>query len=171
VCIFYSTVEHQKYSQYCGTVLAVSMQQDWLSFAKTWRKFLRRSIKLIFDNIYPLSVPSVLWRCWLGGGKGIRPVKNRVVICLERVADLHMAQLIPLPLTVSCSSKIQIGFTFLVLVTRVVPEKGPLNGCVCVRSSYVCFYHAYSICNSQYVWSVTSYFGRIACMVQMQLLV
>ena len=29
-------------------------------------------------------------------------------------ADLHTAQLMPLPLTVSCSSKIQIGFTFLV---------------------------------------------------------
>ena len=37
-----------------------------------------------------------------------------MVICLERGADLHMAQLMPLPLTVSCSSKIQIGFTFLV---------------------------------------------------------
>jgi len=37
-----------------------------------------------------------------------------VVICLERGADLHIAQLMPLPLTVSCSSKIQIGFTFLV---------------------------------------------------------
>jgi len=33
---------------------------------------------------------------------------------LERGADLHMAQLLPLPLTISCSSKIQIGFTFLV---------------------------------------------------------
>jgi len=33
-----------------------------------------------------------------------------VVICLERDADLHMAQLMPLPLTVSCFSKIQIGF-------------------------------------------------------------
>ena len=33
---------------------------------------------------------------------------------LERDADLHMAQLMPLPLTVSCFSKIQIGFTFLV---------------------------------------------------------
>jgi len=38
-----------------------------------------------------------------------------MVICLERVADLHMAQLMPLPLTVSCFSKIQIVFTFLVL--------------------------------------------------------
>jgi len=42
---------------------------------------------------------------WWGAG---------VVICLERDADLHMAQLMPLLLTVSCSSKIQIGFIFLV---------------------------------------------------------
>jgi len=65
-------------------------------------------------------LPSVLWRCWLGGRKGIRPVKKLewygtgMVIRLERIADLHMAQLIPLPLTVSCFSKIQIVFTFLV---------------------------------------------------------
>ena len=42
-----------------------------------------------------------------------------MVICLERGADLHMAQLIPLPLTVSCFSKIQIGFMFLVLAHLV----------------------------------------------------
>ena len=36
-----------------------------------------------------------------------------MVVCLERGADLHMAQLMPLPLIVSCFSKIQIGFTFL----------------------------------------------------------
>ena len=62
---------------------------------------------------------SVLWRCWLGGRKGIWPVKTDwwgtgMAICLEQGADLHMAQLMPLPLTVSCFSKIQIGFTFLV---------------------------------------------------------
>ena len=56
-----------------------------------------------------------------------------MVICLEQGADLHMAQLMPLPLTVSCFSKIQIGFAFLVLLTRVVPDKGLLNGCVCVN--------------------------------------
>jgi len=38
-----------------------------------------------------------------------------VVVCLEQDADLHMAQLMSLPLTVSCFSKIQNGFTFLVL--------------------------------------------------------
>jgi len=37
-----------------------------------------------------------------------------MVVCLEQGADLHMAQLMPLPLTVSCSRKIRIGFTFLV---------------------------------------------------------
>jgi len=55
-----------------------------------------------------------------------------VVICLELGADLHMAQLIPLILTVSCFLKIQIGLPFWYQLTRVVPEKGPLNGCVCV---------------------------------------
>jgi len=63
--------------------------------------------------------PSVLWRCWLHGRKGIRPVKTEwwgtgEVICLEWGADLHMVQLMPMPLTVSCLSKIQIDFTFLV---------------------------------------------------------
>ena len=43
-----------------------------------------------------------------------------MVIGLERGADLHMAQLMPLPLTVSCFSKIQTGFTFLVPVQRAV---------------------------------------------------
>jgi len=55
-----------------------------------------------------------------------------MAICLERGADLHMAKLMPLPLTVSCFSKIQIGFTFLVPAHPGSPEKGPLNVCVCV---------------------------------------
>jgi len=85
-----------------------------------------------------VQVPSVLWHCWLGGRKGIRPVKNSewwgagVVICLEWGADLHTAQLMPLPLTVSCFSKTQIGLPFWYRLTWVVPDKGPLNGCVCV---------------------------------------
>ena len=56
-----------------------------------------------------------------------------MVIYLERGAGLHMAQQIPLPLTVSCFSKIQIGFLpFWYQLTRVVPDKELLNGCVCV---------------------------------------
>ena len=66
-----------------------------------------------------------------------------MVNCLERGADLHMAQLMPLPLTVSCFSKIQIGFTFLVPARLGSPGKGPLNGCVCVCVC-VCMSHDYS---------------------------
>ena len=55
-----------------------------------------------------------------------------MVICLEQGADLRMAQLMPLPLTVSCFSKIQIGLPSWYRLTWVVVEKGPLNGCVCV---------------------------------------
>jgi len=56
-----------------------------------------------------------------------------MVICLERGADLHTAQLMPLPLSLSCFSKIQIGLPFWYRLTRVVLDKGPLNGCVCVQ--------------------------------------
>jgi len=46
-----------------------------------------------------------------------------MVICLERDADLHMAQLMPLPLIVSCFSKIQIGFICLVPADPGIPGK------------------------------------------------
>jgi len=56
-----------------------------------------------------------------------------VVICTEQRADLHMAQLMPLPLTVSCFSKIQIGFTFLVPAHLGSPrERAVKRVCVCV---------------------------------------
>ena len=50
-----------------------------------------------------------------------------MVICLEQGEDLHMAQLMPLPLTVSCFSKIQIGFTFLVPAHPGSPGKGAVK--------------------------------------------
>jgi len=60
---------------------------------------------------------------WWGAG---------VVICLERGADLHMAQLMPLLLTVSCFSRIQIGFTLLVPAHLGSPGKRAIKWvCVC----------------------------------------
>ena len=88
--------------------------------------------ELIYSTpLYLLAGPSVLWRCWLGSRRVIRPVKNWVVgwgagmvICLKRGADLYIAQMMPLPLTVSnCFSKTHISsFTFLLptRLTRVV---------------------------------------------------
>ena len=68
-----------------------------------------------------------------------------MVICLERGADLHTAQLMPLPLTVSRFGKIQIGFSFLVLAHLGSPgkravERGCVCVCVCVTLLYYCTY-------------------------------
>jgi len=63
---------------------------------------------------------------WWGAG---------VVICLELGVDLHMAQLMPLPLTVFCFSKIRIGFTFLVPAHPGSPGQRAVKrarACVCV---------------------------------------
>jgi len=60
---------------------------------------------------------------WWGAG---------VVLSLKRDADLHMAQMMPLPLTVSCFSKIQIGFTFLVLAHLGSPRKRAIKRAVVV---------------------------------------
>jgi len=64
---------------------------------------------------------------WWGAG---------VVICLERDADLHMAQLMLLPLTVSCFIKIQIGFTFLVPAHQGSPGKRAVKR-VCVLANQI----------------------------------
>ena len=62
---------------------------------------------------------------WWGAG---------IVICLERGADLHMTELMPLPLTVSCFSKIQIGFAFLVPAHLGSPGKRAVKrACVNVQ--------------------------------------
>ena len=60
-----------------------------------------------------------------------------MVICLERSADLHTAQLMPLPLTVSCFSEIQIGFTFLVPAHPGSPgQRAVKRVCVCVYTFF-----------------------------------
>ena len=89
-------------------------------------------------------VPSVLWHCWLGVRKSIRPVKIKrwgvgVVICLERGADcLHTVQLMLLhPQTPSSLASFKSGLVlpFWYKLTQVVLEKRPLNGCASGSSS------------------------------------
>jgi len=58
-----------------------------------------------------------------------------VWLCLEQGADLHMARLMPLPLTVSCFTKIQIGFNFLVPAHPGSPGKRAVKRRVCVSVS------------------------------------
>ena len=73
-----------------------------------------------------------------------------MVICLERGADLHVAQLMPLPLTVSCFSKIQVGFTLLVPADLGSPGKRAVKRvCVCARICVI-------IITSPLVWKRTT---------------
>ena len=60
-----------------------------------------------------------------------------MVICLKPGTDLLMAQLMPLPLTVSCFSKFQIGFTLPVLAHPGSPGKGAIKWCVCSLGSLI----------------------------------
>jgi len=59
-----------------------------------------------------------------------------VVISLERGANLHIARLMPLPLTVSCFSKIQICLTFLVPAYLGIPgQRAAKRVCVLIKST------------------------------------
>jgi len=82
-----------------------------------------------------------------------------VVICLEQCADLHMAQLMPQPLTVSCSSKIQIGFTFLVPAHLGSPGHRAVKRvcvCLCVVVQRIC--EKFSKISSLLIFSFESVF-------------
>ena len=62
-----------------------------------------------------------------------------MAICLELGTDLHMAQLMPLPLAVSCFSKNQIGFTFL---TPAHPDSPRQRAARHIKQVCVCSTHA-----------------------------
>jgi len=81
------------------------------------------------------GMPSMLWRCWLGGRKGIRPVKIWVVGCWCGCRSGARCRLAygPADATVSCSSKIQINFTFLVPAYPGSPGQRAVKWvCVCL---------------------------------------
>ena len=108
---------------------------------------LRKKFYCVIYSNFRFAISALT--CWLGGRKGFWPVKTEwwgagMVVCLQRGADLHMAQLMLLPFTVSGFSKIQIGFTFLVPAHLGSPGQRAVKRvcvcvcvCVCVRHSFV----------------------------------
>ena len=90
-------------------------------------------------------MPSVLWRCWLGSRKGIRPVKNLSGGVLAWLSDCSEVQTCIWPSWCHCHSlslalvKSRLVLPFWYLLTWVVPEKGPSNGCVCMCDSWQFF--------------------------------
>ena len=107
------------------------------------------------------ALPSVLWRCWLGGRKSIRPVKNWVVGCwqLARLSVWSEVQTCIWSSWCHCHSlffasvKSRLVLLFWYRLTWVVQEKGPLNGCVCVGYCNVLITVCLSVCLSG-LWSM-----------------
>jgi len=104
---------------------------------------------------------SVLWHCWLGDRKGIRPVKNWVVGCWRGYLSGVRCRLAYRPADATATHRLFASVkSRLVLpvwywLTRVVLDKGPLNGCVCGggevvgKSSVSCFLtHARCMCHN-----------------------
>jgi len=128
----------------CHCLLVFRLCADRLRVPNSGRRLmLSRPCHVLLVRCLLNRVPSVLRRCWLGHRKGIRPVKTErwcagMVMCLERGADLHITWLMPLPLTVSCFSKIQIGFTFLLPAHRGSRgQRAVKRVCVCSCSCYL----------------------------------
>jgi len=103
--------------------------------------------------------PSVLWRCWLGGRKGIQPVKQLSGGVLAWLSVWSEVQTCIWPSWCQCYSlSLASVKSSLVLPrwyqpTRVVPDKGPLNGCVCVC---VCACVRACVCIDQPRWQTES---------------
>ena len=97
-----------------------------------------KALKGYISIYHIVIVPSVLWRCWLGGRKGIRPVKNLSGEVLVWLSVLNKVQTCIWPSWCHCHSlslasvKSSLVLPFWYRPTWVVLEKGPLNGCVCV---------------------------------------
>ena len=93
--------------------------------------------RIMHHVIQQRMVPSMLWHCWLGDRKDIRPVKLSGGVLASLSVWSEMETCIQ-PSWCHCYSlslasvKPRLVLPFWYRLTPVVPENGPLNGCVCV---------------------------------------
>ena len=104
----------------------------------------REVLQCNFNSLYTIiKLPSVLWHCWLGGRKGIRPVKKLSGGVLAWLSVWSEVQTCTRPSWCHCHSlslasvKSTLVLPFWHWFTWVVPDKGPFNGCVYI---YICMY-------------------------------
>ena len=139
--LFLSYVQQNKVDLFFSNSKYSSSIYKYCLNSSLWN-YLRQSVRWIL-TISPAFKYCLLFHCWLGGTKGIQSVKNSVVGCWHGYLPgyLHITHLIPMPLTVSCFSKIhsRLVLSFWYRLTQVVLDKGPLNGCVFNSNSSASF--------------------------------
>jgi len=114
---------------------------------------------------YLYELPSVLWRCWLGSRKGIQPVNKLSGGVLAWLSDWSNEQTCILVWLSWChchslslaSVKSRLVLPFWYRLTRIVPDKGLLNGCVCVCVPIfvrIFYLPHYSACSAESEWNL-----------------
>ena len=140
------------YLQFCsGVILLLLLLCFWFNQLPLCFWLLQRSLWLnllqllnYFFCSMKVCMPSVLWRCWLGGRKGIRPVKKLGDGLLAWLSVWSEMQTCIWPSWCHCHSlslasvKSRLVLPFWYRLTRVVPDKESLNGCVRVLLKYTC---------------------------------
>ena len=131
------------FSAVCSVIfVTISCWSTWSSVTACFLSFPRPSShpkSVLVISMFLFKRPSVLWRCWLGGRKGIRPVKTEWWV-LAWLSVWSEVQTCIWPSWCQCHSlslpSVKSRLVYLsgrpYRFTRVVPEKRPLNGCVCV---------------------------------------
>jgi len=118
----------------CGMLRNIDtlMVHDTIRYVMMW------CVIFIFFLVRLFVLPLVLWHFWLGGRKGIRPVKIKSGEMLAWLSVWSEVQTCICPSWCHCHSlslasvKSRLVLSFWYRPTQVVPEKGPLNGCVCL---------------------------------------
>ena len=132
-----------RWKGHCWCGMAMHHFAKWFeSFLSSSKMFFHmqflQSIFLFLFVFYKSIIPSVLWRCWLGGRKGIRPVKKLSGGVLAWLSVWSEVQTCICPSWCHCHSlslaavKSRLVLPFWYRLTRVVLEKGLLNRCVCL---------------------------------------
>ena len=118
-------------------ILAEQVQKTRVESHGTWR--ISAPLRLVLTALqvwiwslwYVVSISLLLWRWWLGGRKGIRPVKNWALGCWSEVQTFIWPSWCYCHSLSLASVKSWLVLPFWYRLTRVVPDKGPLNGSVC----------------------------------------
>ena len=118
------------------------------------------------------NVPSVLWRCWLGGRKSIRPVKKLSGGVLAWLSVWSEVQTCIWPSWCHCHSlsfasvESRLVLLFWYRLTRVVLDKGPLKRvCVCVLLSMCAISIQLQRCGCSAICRLTPLLLGVGCLL------